>query len=85
MDLLTIILLMLTGTNIMVYIFRLQFNKLKDRVEHLTNWAEELEKWIEEGGDAYMGLNFDIDLAREEIREEIMAEINNNKNKKGDK
>lgn len=83
MSLELIILLMLIVTNIAMYIIWLNLNKLEQRVEHLTVWAEELEEWIEEGGDAYMGLNFDVDLAREEIREEVMAQLK--KENKGDK
>lgn len=82
-DLELIILFMLIVTNIAMYIIWLNLNNLERKVEHLTVWAEELEEWIEEGGDAYMGLNFDVDLAREEIREEVIAQLN--KENKGDK
>lgn len=82
-DLELIILLMIIVTNIAMYMIWLNLNKLEKRIEHLTVWAEELEDWIEEGGDAYIGLNFDVDLAREEIREEVITQLN--KKNKGDK
>lgn len=72
----TVLLTLVIVVAIFNYMLWLYINKLEQKIENLTVWAEELEEWIEDGGDAYMGLNFDVDLAREEIREEILASMN---------
>ena len=51
MDFELIILLMLIGTNIIMYIMWVNFTKLVHKVEHLTVWAEELEEWFEESNE----------------------------------
>ena len=51
MDLELIILLMVIVTNIVMYIIWLKFNKLEQKIEHITVWAEELEEWFEESNE----------------------------------
>ena len=79
----TVLLTLIIVVAIFNYILWLYINKIEEKVERLIVWAEELEEWIEQGGDAYMGLNFDVDLAKEEIKEEILNSMN--KESKGDK
>jgi hypothetical protein len=50
-------------------------NKLKNEVSNLVNWADALEEWIEEGGDHYLGLDFDVDMLKAEIEEKVREEL----------
>jgi hypothetical protein len=50
-------------------------NKLKNEVSNLVNWADMLEEWIEEGGDHYLGLDFDVDMLKAEIEEKVREEL----------
>lgn len=48
---------------------------LQEKIENLDNWAEELDKWINDGGDQYLGLDFDLDMFKAETEEKIREEI----------